>query len=108
MSSPALPAAIADEAHMLHLKVAAHAVQHLELEPVRCDAVLGGPPPGEIDHRGIVRGDGRVGPVRQQDLQIADSTFLGIVAARIAIEPRERGGPAHFLELGADADERTG
>src|SRR5258705_10988607 len=44
------------------LKVAAHAVQHLELESVLLDPLLLCPSLRLVDHRRIVRGDPRVVP----------------------------------------------
>ena len=43
------------------LQVAADAVQHLELESIGGDPLLGRPPAGEVDHRRVVRGDRRIG-----------------------------------------------
>src|SRR5580765_837335 len=50
------------------LQVAADAVQHLELESIGGDALLGRPPAGEIDHGRVVRGDCRVRAGAQQNL----------------------------------------
>ena len=50
------------------LQIAANAVQHLELEPIRRDAVFRRPLPGEFDHRRIVRGDRGIVAVGDQHL----------------------------------------
>src|SRR5689334_15520927 len=48
------PVAVPDEER---LQIAPDAVEHLELEAIGTDAVLGRPLPRQIDHYGIVRPD---------------------------------------------------
>ena len=53
----------------MRLKVAPHAVEHLELEPIRPDALAPGEGDGRPDDGDVVRRQGRVGAVAQEPLQ---------------------------------------
>src|SRR6188508_2718467 len=59
------PIALLDQAA---LEVAAHAVQHLELEAVRADPALASEPRDTVDHLGVVRRDAGIGIGAQEVL----------------------------------------